>query len=447
MAISQIVQNSIANTVSLAVKIQSIQVANSSYAILDDTSVDTAGGYIVITGAGFQSNCQVLVGSNVATSVTFVNSTTIRAQIPAAASGSYPVYVVNGDGGTGVRVNGINHSALPAWVTSSVGPTSSVTAVDTTLNATDATSYTITTGSLPTGLSLASGNGRITGTTESLSSNTTYNFTVNAVDAQLQDSSRSFSWTIYPGYGTYITSNLFMHFDLSNPSSYSGSGSTLTDLQGTRNGTITGAAFGGTGYAKYLDFEADSVNYVQFGSDIPSGQSTSALTLEAWIYTESLAGTYITDGIGAIISSQNDGAGYRGASLNTDTRATHGGGPNCYHPQIGTGGGWFNGSYNTPDGTGSVSNRWDHVVMVWSNGAPVDVYENGSRISTNNSGATGSINWGSTYWSLGRQLSNGGFPGGRAYDGKIAIARIYNAALSSSDILANYNGQKSRFGL
>ena len=40
MAISQIVQNSLANTISLGPKITSVQVANSSYTVLDDTSIN-----------------------------------------------------------------------------------------------------------------------------------------------------------------------------------------------------------------------------------------------------------------------------------------------------------------------------------------------------------------------------------------------------------------------
>ena len=34
-----------------------------------------------------------------------------------------------------------------------------------------------------------------------------------------------------------------------------------------------------------------------------------------------------------------------------------------------------------------------------------------------------------------------------AYQGDIDISRIYNRALSSSELLQNYNSQKSRFGL
>jgi hypothetical protein len=248
------------------------------------------------------------------------------------------------------------------------------------------------------------------------------------------------------GFGAYTTSNLLIHYDFSNTSCYSGSGSSISDLSGTQGGTITGATFGGTNLAKYLSFTASGTTYVQMGSSIPAGQSTSALSVEAWIYITGLGGTNASEGIGGIISSQNDVAGFRGASINTDTRTAHGGGPNGYHPQIGNGSAWATGYYQTAANTGAISNRWDHVVMTWSNGNPVRVYENGSVLSAGSTAAwNASIAWSSTYWALGRQLSNSGYP--RAYTGYIAIARIYNSALSDSEVLYNYNGQKSRFGL
>ena len=52
---------SASNGVSGGPKITNIQVTNSSYTVLDDTAVDTAGGYIKITGTGFVAGCQVLV--------------------------------------------------------------------------------------------------------------------------------------------------------------------------------------------------------------------------------------------------------------------------------------------------------------------------------------------------------------------------------------------------
>jgi hypothetical protein len=254
-------------------------------------------------------------------------------------------------------------------------------------------------------------------------------------------------WTniITVGFGDFITSNLYIHYDFSNSNCYSGSGTAINDLQGTQGGTITGATFGGTGLAKYLSFSSNGSTYVQMGSSVPAGQSTSALTMEAWIYTTGLTGTNNSDGIGAIISSQNDGAGYRGASINTDTRTTNSGGPNGYHPQAGTGSGWLNVNGNTPSGSAAVSSRWDHVVTTWSTGNPLRTYENGSLLTADTNAPSVSINWGSTYWSLGRQLANSGYP--RAYSGYIAIARIYNTALSASDVLYNFNGQRGRFGV
>lgn len=415
----------------------------------DDTAADPAGGQtITLTGSGFGSGAAVYIGGSIASSVTRVSSTQITFTSPAKSAGSYTLNLVNTDGASASYIVGMQYSGVPAWSTTagSLGSISSGGSANFTVTATgDApVTYSIVSGSLPSGLSLNSASGAITGTAPSVANETTYNFTIRATDAENQDTDRNFSVAIN-SFGTYLTTDLFMHYDFSNSSCYGGSGSAVTDLQGTRNGTITGATYGGTGLAKYFDFEADGATYITFGSDIPSGQSTSALSLEVWIYTESLGGTNNPEGIGAILSSQNDGASFKGASLNTDTRSTHGGGPNAWHPQIGNGGSWATGNYNTPSGTAAVSNRWDHVVLTWSNGTPVDVYKNGTRMSTNNTGWSGSIAWTSTYWSLGRQVANSGYP--RAYDGKIAIARIYNRGLSSAEITSNYNGQKSRFGL
>lgn len=417
----------------------------------DDTAADPAGGQtITLNGSGFGSGAAVYIGGSIASAVTRISSTQITFNSPAKSAGSYTLNLVNTDGASASYIAGMQYSGVPAWSTSagSLGSMSSGGSANFTVTATgDApVSYSIVSGALPSGLSLNSASGAITGTAPSVANETTYNFTIRATDAQNQDTDRNFSVAIN-SFGTYLTTDLFMHYDFSNSSCYSGSGSTVTDLQGTRNGTITGATYGGTGLAKYFDFEADSINnYIVFGSNIPTGQSTSALSIEVWIYTESMAGTYMSEGIGAIMSSQQD-SGNNGASLNTDTRAAHGGGPNCFHPQIGNGSSWSTGNYNTPSGTCGASTRWDHIVMTWSNGNPVDVYKNGIRISNNNTGWSATINWSNCYWSLGQQQCNTGAPSKRAYDGKIAIARIYNRGLSSAEITSNYNGQKSRFGL
>lgn len=181
--------------VSLGVKISNVSIANSTYTVLDDTAVNVGGGYIVITGAGFNSGAQVIIGGTNATSVTRVSSTELRAEVPAKSAATYNVYVVNTDGSTGIRVNGLTYSGTPTWVT---GSTLSNQQVDVAFNvafdATGATTYA-NTSSLPAGTSLLA-NGYFYGTITGIEEETTYSFTVVATDAENQDSLRTFSVTV-----------------------------------------------------------------------------------------------------------------------------------------------------------------------------------------------------------------------------------------------------------
>jgi hypothetical protein len=193
---------------SLAPKISSVAIANSTYHVKDDTAVNIGGGYIVVTGTGFASGAQVLVDGVAATSTTYVNETTIRAQVPAKSAATYTIYVVNTDGGTAIRVNGLTYSGTPTWVTDSTLTSAAVdTAIAINLSATGASSYAVASGStLPTGLTL-SANGYLYGTVTGLVAETTYNFSIDAIDAENQESARSFSITITvtPVYKIYTT--------------------------------------------------------------------------------------------------------------------------------------------------------------------------------------------------------------------------------------------------
>jgi hypothetical protein len=185
----------ISSTVNLGgPKITTVNVANSTYAVLDDTAVNVGGGYLVITGSGFASGCQVIIDDTNATSTTFVNTSTLRAQVPAKTAATYNLYVANPDGGTALKVNGLTYSGIPTWVTAStLANVISNTAFTGSLSATGATSYANTT-ALPTGFNLVTANGYYFGNI-SVGSATTYSFTIEARDAELQDSPRTFSLT------------------------------------------------------------------------------------------------------------------------------------------------------------------------------------------------------------------------------------------------------------
>jgi alpha-tubulin suppressor-like RCC1 family protein len=177
-------------------KVSSVAIANSSFIVLDDTAVNTGGGYIVVTGNNFQSGATVLIDNTPATAVSVVNDNILNVQVPAKAAATYNLYVVNPDGGTGIRVNAVTYSVTPTWVTASPLLTISDTAnniatFNRVLNATGATSYALANGSsLPDGTQLLA-NGYFYGTL-TISSNTTYSFDVIATDAENQDSVKSF---------------------------------------------------------------------------------------------------------------------------------------------------------------------------------------------------------------------------------------------------------------
>ena len=177
-------------------RISTITITDGSYSALDDSAVSTSGGYIKISGANFSSGCSVVIGTTSATTVTFTSTTELRVAVPALSAGSYTVYVTNTDGGLAIKVNGLTYSAFPAWSTSAtLTPGYETTNVSVSLSATSDSSitYTVNAGStLPSGLSLSS-SGLLSGTLPAVASDTNYSFVIQATDAELQNTPRTFS--------------------------------------------------------------------------------------------------------------------------------------------------------------------------------------------------------------------------------------------------------------
>jgi hypothetical protein len=155
---------------------------------------NAGGETVTVTGSGFNSGAKVYVDTTLCTT-TYGNNTSLSFTTPAKSIASYHLYVYNTDGSAGVLPGGLEYSALPIWVTSSgalpAGGTDA--AYSQTVSATgDGTiTYSITSGSLPTGLSLNSSTGAITGTLPGTAASNS--FTITATDSQNQTSTRSFS--------------------------------------------------------------------------------------------------------------------------------------------------------------------------------------------------------------------------------------------------------------
>ena len=143
-----------------------------------------------------------------ASAVTFNNATSLTVTTNLAA-GSYFVRVENNDGGA-VRSSSaiLVASAAPNWSTSAGslgtianGATQSFTLLAYDDDSTAVTSYSLQSGSLPGGFTLAgdSSIGTISGTETGSSATTTYSFTIRATDNESQTTDRAFTITVSHG--------------------------------------------------------------------------------------------------------------------------------------------------------------------------------------------------------------------------------------------------------
>ena len=217
-----------------------------------------------------------------------------------------------------------------------------------------------------------------------------------------------------------VKNGLILNLDAGNRKSYISGSNTWYDLSGNNNnGTLTnGPTFSNTtGGSIALDGVDDVISF----STTPLSTALNNITMEVWFnQTSAINNTRIFyNG-----NSGNSGYGiYVGPCGTGATRigVLHGG-KNCAIV-----------SYS-----GITTDTWYHLVYV--KGASTDnyLYVNGVLVST----GTGDYNTpvsGDT--SIGRSIANPV----DASNAKIGVARLYNKALSASEVLQNYNANKSRF--
>lgn len=181
-----------ANNVPLKITpiITSISVADSGYNVLDDTAVNTTGGYIVIDGFNFTSTCAVYIGATLLTS-SFVSKNQLRAVVPATAAGSYSVAVV--DGTVAGYYASLSISAFPNWTSTSYTSTSLTVSVQLLVSGDAPLTFSLISGTLPSGLSVSS-SGLISGTVAT--SSTTPGLVFQVDDAQNQSTQATVSLVI-----------------------------------------------------------------------------------------------------------------------------------------------------------------------------------------------------------------------------------------------------------
>lgn len=244
----------------------------------DNTAADTAGGETLsITGSGFKAGVSVIINGTAVDVVTVSSSTLITFTSPAKTAGSYSLYVVNTDGGTATSLVGIQYSGVPSWTTAagSLGSLYETQSFDTTISATGndiPISYSIGSGSLPGGISLTGGNGKISGTANLVNGSTTYNFSILASDYQNQDVSRNFSITVNPDVVTWSSP--------ANGSTYSATTNDSANIALSASSVIgSSISYSATGLPSGLSISGSSIT----GTYTGTGSSTATITATAAI--------------------------------------------------------------------------------------------------------------------------------------------------------------------
>ena len=214
-----------------------------------------------------------------------------------------------------------------------------------------------------------------------------------------------------------VTSGLVLALDAADKNSYPGSGTTWFDVSGNNNGgTLTNGPTFSSNNGGCISFDATD-DFVSIASSTTFNFGTGDFTLETWIYPESFA-TYLH-----MIQMPDQGTFALKANINN-------GEIYFYNPSFTTYG-------DTPNWV-LVLNKWNYVAMTRVSSVAY-TYLNGE--------SKGSKSGFTLSFTNNVVKIHGGNGGGEFAQCKIATTKIYNKGLSASEILQNYNAQKSRFGL
>ena len=209
-----------------------------------------------------------------------------------------------------------------------------------------------------------------------------------------------------------VTDGLMLCLDAGNTKSYPGSGTTWTDLSGRgNNGTqYNTPTFNSSGIFTY-----DGTN--QYTEGTFTALST-AITISSWAKILSYPSQY-----SQIIGSYNNaGAIYVGPNTSTIF-------------------GQLSFTTNGNQGSGSTNltlNSWYQVDITWQSGSPIILYINGTFLSQS-SNFTDTINF------PGYRIAR--YASGTYLNCVVSNSKIYNRALTASEIQQNFNATRGRYGI
>ena len=218
---------------------------------------------------------------------------------------------------------------------------------------------------------------------------------------------------------TIVTSGLVLSLDAADKNSYIGSGTVWRDISGTNNNTLTNGPTFNSNNGGSIVFDG-----VDDYSTAPNNTllDNQTITMESWNYPASVF---------------QNGFLFEKGAVNTQYSNFYNSDGTFYFRTMGLSN--QDTTFYAP--TYISVNTWKHIVCTYGAGVKT-IYLNTVQIAQV-TGITGTISTNTT------GLYIGAYGPGSSYffNGRIAISRVYNRALSSVEVLQNYEAQKSRFGL
>lgn len=226
---------------------------------------------------------------------------------------------------------------------------------------------------------------------------------------------------------SYVTNGLMLYLDAGNSSSYGGTGTTWYDISGnSRNATLINTpTYDGSTAGGIFSFDDAQFEY----ATVPDMGDLNPFTIEVWCRIhKSLSGK-----VTSVVTNQFNLSTKLNFSIGTN-RA-----PTSYNMTFG----YYTGTWRNVDGFAPSLNTWYNLVGTYD-GTVLKFYSNNvlnTQANSNISPQSGGEIRIARRWDEAANVSSNFF------DGDIALIRIYNIALNSTQIAQNYNSQKSRFGL
>jgi hypothetical protein len=233
-----------------------------------------------------------------------------------------------------------------------------------------------------------------------------------------------------------VRNGLVLELDAANTKSYPGTGTSWTDLTANGNtGTLTNGPTFNSGNGGSIVFDGVS-NYVQILN--PSILQMQNFSISIWINPSTATNVVTT-----LIDYDHASTPLQGWVLQSEDATT-----NRYYYLAYYDGTTFQPSTGIGAGKGMqlTNSVWQNLVYT-KNGTSILGYLNGNQNYTSTAGnATVSYQTNRNF-RIAVTVASVPSVGSRWYNGKVSTTQIYNRALSATEVLQNYNGLKSRFGL